>query len=184
MKQTGFKHMKNTDQTNKRLIEISIDNPDLGARRLLPLLRREGIRLSESSVYRVLRRNGLNTRARRLARQEQKQQHPVPATEPVAAPEDPAPSVDRPVITPPAKPGIPPDIHRALISAEGQSSDRPRQKIVTRQPRRRQVGKSSLFLNIVNAALILLAVFIGYRNVENYKTAIYFYCGGLDLHPR
>ncbi len=24
----------------------------------------------------------------------------------------------------------------------------------------------------------------GFRNVENYKTAIYFYCGGLDLHPR
>ena len=24
----------------------------------------------------------------------------------------------------------------------------------------------------------------GFRNVENYKTAIFFYCGGLDLHPR
>ena len=24
----------------------------------------------------------------------------------------------------------------------------------------------------------------GYRNCENFKTAIYFYCGGLDLHPR
>jgi transposase len=24
----------------------------------------------------------------------------------------------------------------------------------------------------------------GFRNVENYKTAIYFYCGGLDLYPR
>lgn len=24
----------------------------------------------------------------------------------------------------------------------------------------------------------------GYRNKENYKTAIFFYCGGLDLHPR
>lgn len=24
----------------------------------------------------------------------------------------------------------------------------------------------------------------GYRNPENFKTAIYFYCGGLDLHPR
>ena len=23
----------------------------------------------------------------------------------------------------------------------------------------------------------------GYRNTENYMTAIYFYCGGLDLHP-
>ena len=24
----------------------------------------------------------------------------------------------------------------------------------------------------------------GYRNPENFKTAIYFYCGGLDLHPQ
>ena len=24
----------------------------------------------------------------------------------------------------------------------------------------------------------------GFRNMENFKTAIYFYCGGLDLHPR
>jgi transposase len=24
----------------------------------------------------------------------------------------------------------------------------------------------------------------GFRNIENYKTAIFFYCGGLDLHPR
>jgi transposase len=24
----------------------------------------------------------------------------------------------------------------------------------------------------------------GFRNVENYKTAIFFYCGGLDLYPR
>lgn len=24
----------------------------------------------------------------------------------------------------------------------------------------------------------------GFRNIENFKTAIFFYCGGLDLHPR
>ncbi len=24
----------------------------------------------------------------------------------------------------------------------------------------------------------------GFRNKQNYKTAIFFYCGGLDLHPR
>lgn len=24
----------------------------------------------------------------------------------------------------------------------------------------------------------------GYRNIDNFKTAIYFHCGGLDLHPR
>ena len=24
----------------------------------------------------------------------------------------------------------------------------------------------------------------GFRNIENFKTAIFFYCGGLDLDPR
>ncbi|MFZ4081789.1 MAG: hypothetical protein ACOYKN_11215 [Pirellula sp.] len=24
----------------------------------------------------------------------------------------------------------------------------------------------------------------GYRNIENFKNAIFFYCGGLDLYPR
>ena len=24
----------------------------------------------------------------------------------------------------------------------------------------------------------------GFRNKNNFRTAIYFYCGGLDLHPR
>jgi len=24
----------------------------------------------------------------------------------------------------------------------------------------------------------------GYRNREHFKTAIYFFCGGLDLHPQ
>jgi len=24
----------------------------------------------------------------------------------------------------------------------------------------------------------------GYRNIENFKTAVLFYCGGLDLDPR
>ncbi len=24
----------------------------------------------------------------------------------------------------------------------------------------------------------------GYRNSDNFKTAIFFYCGGLDLYPR
>jgi transposase len=23
----------------------------------------------------------------------------------------------------------------------------------------------------------------GFRNIENFKTAIYFHCGGLDLYP-
>lgn len=49
----------------------------------------------------------------------------------------------------------------------------PRKKTVPGKPLRRQARRSSLFITIVNAALILLAVFIGYRNVDSFLAAIH-----------
>jgi transposase InsO family protein len=54
----------------QRVIAFALANPGFGARRLSAELRRQkwgGIRLSEHGIYRVLRRVGLNTRAKRLA---------------------------------------------------------------------------------------------------------------------
>jgi transposase InsO family protein len=53
-----------------RIIAFALGHPGLGPRRIAAELRREkwgGIRISEHGVWRVLRRVGLNTRARRLA---------------------------------------------------------------------------------------------------------------------
>jgi transposase InsO family protein len=54
----------------QRVIAFALGNPGLGPRRIAAELAREkwgGIRISEHGVWRVLRRVGLNTRAKRLA---------------------------------------------------------------------------------------------------------------------
>jgi type II secretion system protein C len=55
-----------------RIVELSLLNPEFGAKRLLPLLKSEGIDLSASTVYNILKRNGLQTRAKRLAKLQEK----------------------------------------------------------------------------------------------------------------
>ena len=51
-----------------RIVEISLQNPDFGAKRLLPLLQENSIEISASRVYGILKRRGLQTRKLRLAK--------------------------------------------------------------------------------------------------------------------
>ena len=55
------------DNIEKRVVVVSLANPEFGARRLVPLLADEGKQLSTSAVYTILKRNGLQTHAKRLA---------------------------------------------------------------------------------------------------------------------
>jgi general secretion pathway protein C len=57
-----------TDDVAERIVAISLKNPDFGARRLVPLLKKEGIFSSSSILYRILKRRGLQTRKKRLAK--------------------------------------------------------------------------------------------------------------------
>jgi type II secretion system protein C len=59
---------KITDEVAEHIYEISLQNTDLGAGRLVPLLEKEGIFLSSSAVYRILKRHGLQTREKRMAK--------------------------------------------------------------------------------------------------------------------
>ena len=56
----------------KRIVELSYQNPELGAKRLLPLLKNEEIDVSSSSVYRILKRHGLQTRTLRISKIEER----------------------------------------------------------------------------------------------------------------
>ena len=58
---------KISDDVAERICEISLQNPDLGAKRLVPMLKKQGILLSSSAVYRILKRRGLQTSEKRLA---------------------------------------------------------------------------------------------------------------------
>jgi type II secretion system protein C len=60
--------IKITDEVAKRICEISMQNPGFGAGRLMPLLQKEGIFASSSTVYRTLKRHGLQTREKRLTK--------------------------------------------------------------------------------------------------------------------
>ena len=55
-------------KAEERIVKVSLQNPDFGAKRLLPLLQESGIDASTSKVYSILKRQGLQTRKLRLAR--------------------------------------------------------------------------------------------------------------------
>ena len=71
----------------ERIVEISLKNPDFGAKRLLPLLQENGIDASISKVYSILKRRGLQTRKLRLARLDElrsTEEAPTPEKTPAA----------------------------------------------------------------------------------------------------
>jgi len=57
-----------TEAVEARIVEVSLQNPDYGASRLVPLLEQEGITVTTSAVYTVLKRNNLQNQSLRLSR--------------------------------------------------------------------------------------------------------------------
>jgi type II secretion system protein C len=115
-------------EVEDRIVELSSQNPDFGARRLGPLLQQEKIVVSASAVYRILKRNDLENRQKRLfkletqlapeAAPEPETEGPEPITE--AAEIEPVPAVDKkpePVSEPAVAVPIPP-MDKALAPAE------------------------------------------------------------------
>jgi len=51
-----------------QIVEISLQHPDRGARRLAVLLEDEKILVSASAIYNILKRHGLQTRTKRFAK--------------------------------------------------------------------------------------------------------------------
>jgi transposase len=76
-----------TPEIEEQIVEVSLQNPDHGARRLAGLLGGEGISISSSALYTLLKRHGLQNRSLRLARIEAQR----PAEAPAPAVEVPAP---------------------------------------------------------------------------------------------
>jgi len=79
-----------SDRVEKRIVEVALQNPACGARRLVPLLKQEKIKVSASQIYRVLKRHGMQTRDKRNARlesQDLKSKVPPGKPSPAIAPE-------------------------------------------------------------------------------------------------
>lgn len=55
-------------KAESRVVELSLENPDFGAKRLSSLLKKENIKVSQSWVYGILRHHDLQTHEKRLAK--------------------------------------------------------------------------------------------------------------------
>jgi type II secretion system protein C len=81
-------------EVEARIVEVSLQNPDYGERRLVPLLEQEGITVTNSAVYTILKRNNLHNRSLRLSKLEKQRVAeivPEPATTIEPPAEEPAP---------------------------------------------------------------------------------------------
>ena len=106
------------DTVEQRIVQVSLENPDFGGGRLVPLLEQEGITVTASTVYSILKRNNLQNRTLRLSRLEAQRAAEIvpkppdstepPADEPAPVPaltgETPLESVVSPTIKAPSKP--------------------------------------------------------------------------------
>ena len=54
-----------------KILALSLLHPAFGARRLVRLLSEQEVSVSESSVYKILRRNGLRTQIKRIQKLEE-----------------------------------------------------------------------------------------------------------------
>jgi type II secretion system protein C len=74
-----------TQKAEERIVELSLQNPDFGAKRLVPLLKQKKIKVSSSQIYGILKHNGLQNRNARLARlKTRKTKKLIPAKTPLA----------------------------------------------------------------------------------------------------
>ena len=141
-------------EVEKRIVELSYQNPEFGAKRLLPLLKLEEIDVSSSSIYRVLKRHGLQTRILRASKIGDKCLSEAPSQDDESSPTDIAP-----VPLAAAKP-------KPIVESSDKSEPSPRffqNLFATDKPFSR--GRS--FLLIVNLSLLALIGYLGLLVVQN-----------------
>jgi len=147
-----------TPEAEERLIEVCLQNPDHGARRLAGLLAGEGIRISSSAIYTRLKRHSLQTRALRLAKIEA-----LRAVElPVQTVETPS-KAKIPIPTPSAEPEAVPE---AIPEKGRPSRGSPVPRVYEKVPLR-----SRLLLHIVNVLLLVLLGYLGFLALQNVRQA-------------
>jgi general secretion pathway protein C len=157
-----------TDEVAERIVQIALQNPEYGARRLLPLLEKEEILVSASAVYTILRRNGIQTRDKRFAKIQA--QHTVEELAPSEVEISSRRAVERPPqpaadIAPPAEQTV------QVPKVIKEKAPPPRILPVSKAPKKIKTW-SPWFLKILNILLLLLLVFLGFHTWQNIHTAM------------
>lgn len=157
-----------TDEVAESIVQIALQHPEYGARRLLPLLEKEEILASASAVYTILKRNGIQTRDKRFARIQA--QHTVEGLTPsevelsslrsVERPPQPAAAISAPAEQPEQ---VPEAIEEKAPPIRVLPRSKAPKKIKTRSP---------WFLTMLNIVLFLLLVFSGFHTWQNIRTAM------------
>jgi type II secretion system protein C len=148
-----------TDEVAEHIVQISLQNPNFGAQRLLPLLEKDKIRMTASAVYRLLKRNGLENRDKRLAAFEARQ-----AVE-TTPPKDIRTFPPKPIAVPlaVAKPNPPQKIIKEKVSAP-----RP---LLSIKAHEKTKFRTPWFLTLSNVLLLALLVYLGFYAAQNFRIA-------------
>jgi type II secretion system protein C len=176
-------------EVEDRISEISLQNPEYGSRRLIPLLQQEEIFVSTSAVYRILKRNNLENRQKRLLKLEALQAPEAPPEPEIEGPEpiaeaaetEPAPAVGEapePVFEPAVADLIPPEAEAPVPMEEPEPTPEPAEAVPA-IPKRPPVRKAPIKTIrkrghwVFYPLYLLLFVLIGYLGLHAVQTIQY-----------
>jgi len=145
-------------EVEAHIVEVSLQHPDFGAKRLLPLLKNEKIDVSASTVYSILKRHGLQTRDMRLLRIEE-QFHTEASPQVVETP----PPFTVPIPTPAEEPG-------PIAEGIEEKTPPPRSLRVSKVPAK-SLKRIRWFFYVVNLLLLALIGYLGFHVVQKFQQA-------------
>jgi len=159
-----------------RILELCLQIPDLGAKRLSALLEGEAIGISASTVYNVLKRHGLNTREKRYAKMESqtavetppRQKCELPSSHASAVPNtgDQALSLEKTG----AKEPLPAEEAPLPLNLRKDRSLRPGKLRLSESPKKNK-RRSPWLLAAINYILIILIIYLGFNLVQKIRSS-------------
>jgi len=160
---------KITGATAARIVALSLQHPGYGARRLLPLLEADGISASSSSVYRILRRHGLQNRSLRLLKIQAQQAAETSSAQAAAAAPSPEAPPSLPLqtaeeIQPPAEEAQP------LFPVPADEAPHVRAVPVSKMPLKTWF-QGARIVTLFNIVLLALLACLGFYTVQNLRRA-------------
>lgn len=150
---------KISPEIEERIVEVSLQNPEFGARRLVFLLKQEDIGVSASAIYSILKRHDLQSRDKRLAKIAEL--IAVVSLPPKDVQKLPQPAVAIPIPTEEPE-WVPEDIEEKFHPPPILPVSKAPEKAIARRP---------YIFTLLNLLLLLLLMFLGFYTVQNVSTA-------------
>ena len=160
---------KITDEAAERIVALSLQHPDYGAQRLVPLLEADGIATSSSAGYQILRQHGLQNRSlRRLKIREQQAAEasgaqaavaPLPLEPPGEIPADIVEEIQPPIEEP-----------QPLLPVYADEAPLPRAVPVSKRQAKARIQGAGI-VTLFNIVLLALLGYLGFYTIQNLRSA-------------